>query len=83
MTTISLLFCAFCSSLEHEIVLQESKSEQKQFHILNLYKTRKSTNNWSPNFGLVEEIMDITCIIFDVPQIAAEPTKLGPILTQC
>ena len=59
--TISLLTCAFCTSHEHEIVLQECKSEQKQFQVLNLYKTRKSTN-----FGLIEEGMEMSRIFLAV-----------------
>ena len=39
----------------------------EQFQLPNLYKTRKSTKNWSSNFGLIEEIMDLSCILLAVP----------------
>ena len=38
---LTLLFHAFCKICEHEIVLQEGKSKQKQFQVHNSYKTRE------------------------------------------
>ena len=35
----TMLIPAFCKICEHEIVLQECKSKQKQFHVHNSYKT--------------------------------------------
>ena len=31
-----------------------------------MYKTRKSTKNWSSNFGLIEENMDLSCTLLSV-----------------
>ena len=38
---MTLLIHAFCKICEHEIVLQEGKSKQKQFQVHNSYKTRE------------------------------------------
>ena len=43
------------------------KSKQKQFHIRNLYKSRKLNETLS-NFGLIEETSDLSYIILAVIQ---------------
>ena len=42
------------------------KSKQKQIHVWDLYKRSKSANNWSSIFGLIEENMDLSCILLTV-----------------
>ena len=39
----------------------------KQFQVRNLYKRRKSTKNLWSNFGLIEEIMDLSRIHLALP----------------
>jgi hypothetical protein len=58
----------FCTSCKPEIVLPvlQIKSKQKQFHFCNLYKTRKSTKNWSSHFGLIEKTTDPSRILLAV-----------------
>ena len=41
------------------------KFKQKQFHVRNLYKTRKLNETLS-NFGLIEETSDLSYIILAV-----------------
>ena len=38
----------------------------EQFQVHDLYKIRKSTKNWSSNFGLIKEIKDLSHIILAV-----------------
>ena len=46
----------FCTSFKTEITLPVLQFETKNnFHVHDLYKTRKSTKNESSNFGLIEE----------------------------
>ena len=46
-----------------KLFFQFCKSTQKQFHVHNLYKTRKSTNNPLSNFGIIEETMVLPCFL--------------------
>ena len=62
--TDSLLIYVFCTSCEPEIVLPNQN--KKLFHIRNLFKTRKSTKNRSPNFGLIEVTMDLSYTLLSV-----------------
>ena len=41
-----------------------SSAKQKQFQVRNLYKTHKSTKIWLPNWGLIEETMVLSRILF-------------------
>ena len=62
-----------------------SKSEQKQFHTHNLYKARKSTNNWSPNVDLIMETMVLSRIFLALPSLkfiySVKVTKVWEIST--
>ena len=58
----TLLIHEFCKICEHEIVLQESKSKQKQFQVHNSYKTREWSNKVSYYFWKKEENMDLSHI---------------------
>ena len=49
-----ILFSKFC------------KLKPTQVSIRICYKTHKSTNNESSNFGLIVEIMDLSCILLNV-----------------
>ena len=42
---------------------------KKQLHVCNLYKTCKSTKNWSSNFGLIEETIDLSHILLDAENL--------------
>ena len=57
-----MLIHAFCKICEHEIVLQEGKSKQKQFQVHNFYKTREQSNKLSYYFGKNEKNMDLSHI---------------------
>ena len=61
---MTMVIHAFCKICEHEIVLQDWKSKQKQFHGLKSYKTRESTLSWIGNF---EENIDLSRIHLAVP----------------
>ena len=37
-----------------------------QFQVCDLYITHKSTKKWLSNFGLIEEMMDLSCILLAV-----------------
>ena len=50
----------FCTSYKPEIVLPVLQIKTKRFHVSNLYKTRKSTNNQFSNFDQFEEAMDLS-----------------------
>ena len=58
----------FHTSCELEIVsiliCRTGRTISIQVH--DLYKTRKSTKNWSSNFGLIKEIKDLSYIILAV-----------------
>ena len=64
----TLLIHAFCKICEHEIVLQEGKSKQKQFQVQvhNSYKTREQSNKLLYYFGKNEENMDLSRIYLAV-----------------
>ena len=53
----------FCTNRECGIVFVSFAEVGKHFHVRNLYKTRKSTKNLWSNFGLIEEIMDLSRIL--------------------
>ena len=61
-------FCTSCGTGIVLPVLQElfCKSKQTQFHVHNLYKTYKSTNNWSSKFGLIKETLDPSRILWNI-----------------
>ena len=50
------------------------KSKQIQVHVRNLYKTRKLNVTLS-NFGLIEETVDLSCILLAVPNIFIHENK--------
>ena len=57
------------TNCEHENFLPGLRIKTKQFHIRNLYKTRKSTKTLLSNFSLIEETMDLPHIRLDLKQV--------------
>ena len=62
----TILIPAFCKISDHETVLQECKSKQKQLHVHNSYKTREKSNKLSYWFEKVEENMDLSHIYLEL-----------------
>ena len=61
LTTISLFIYVFWTSCELEIVQQVLHIKHEQFHVPNLHKTCKSTNNWLPKVGYGSVSYSISC----------------------
>ena len=57
------------TNCEHENFLPGLRIKTKQFHIRNLYKTRKSTKTPLSNFSLIEETMDLPHIRLDLKKV--------------
>ena len=62
----TILIPVFCKICNHEIVLQECKSKQKQFQVNNSYKTCEYSNKLSHCSGKVEENMGLSYIYLAV-----------------
>ena len=48
---------------------EKIQMSKKQLHVCNLYKTCKSTKNWSSNFGWIEETIDLSHILLDAENL--------------
>ena len=66
MTNSLLISGVFLQIVNLKLFCQFWKSKQKQIHVWDLYKTSKSAKNWSSIFGLIEETMDLSCILLTV-----------------
>ena len=63
MVTILCGFVSFVQVANLKLFSQFCKSKQKQLHLGDLDKTRKSTKNQSSYFDSIEETMDPSCIL--------------------
>ena len=67
-----MLIHTFCKICEHQIVLQEWKSKQKQFQVHNSHKTCEYSNKLLYYFGKIEENIDMSGI-----HLAVQISKKG------
>ena len=61
--TDSLLICNFCTNSKCDFGYAEPA---EQFQVGNLYKTIKPTKNWFTDFGLFEEINNLSQILIPI-----------------